>query len=236
MSDKLKINAIYCATEGEGIFVGTPQVFVRFQGCDVGCKNCDSKYTWNAKNTPSFSLDAVMESVYGEGYEGKIRRVSITGGDPLHQDNISSVIALAKALKMEGYYINVEASGTYVNSELFDRVDFISFDFKTPSTGVKVSIDPILEMAKLYPKKFQVKSVVENIIDFEAVLDAYSEVEKSLGKVKFTWCLTPAYNLQEGLPQERFEEIFKWNQELGGTFRVICQQHKLVFGPKRERI
>ncbi|MEX0799567.1 MAG: hypothetical protein WD025_08980, partial [Bacteriovoracaceae bacterium] len=46
MDDKLAINSIYMATEGEGIHVGTPQIFVRFQGCAIGCVNCDSKDTW----------------------------------------------------------------------------------------------------------------------------------------------------------------------------------------------
>ena len=51
------INSVYRATEGEGIFVGRVQIFVRFQGCNVKCINCDSKDTWMATDNYLSSVE-----------------------------------------------------------------------------------------------------------------------------------------------------------------------------------
>ena len=40
------INEIFATLQGEATFTGTPSVFIRFQGCEVGCGWCDTKHTW----------------------------------------------------------------------------------------------------------------------------------------------------------------------------------------------
>src|SRR6478736_4189203 len=81
MTTTLLINSIYRATEGEGIHIGIPQIFVRFQGCHVGCVNCDTKETWDFDPAFTMALDEVMESIETLS-QNIIKRVSITGGDP----------------------------------------------------------------------------------------------------------------------------------------------------------
>ena len=36
----------YVTVNGEGHFIGTPAIFVRFMGCHVGCVWCDAMSTW----------------------------------------------------------------------------------------------------------------------------------------------------------------------------------------------
>ena len=89
MNDKMSLNSIYCATEGEGIHIGTPQIFVRFQGCGLRCKNCDSMDTWNFDQGMKFSLNEVIDKIISL----KMKRVSITGGDPfLNKVNMACAI------------------------------------------------------------------------------------------------------------------------------------------------
>jgi 7-carboxy-7-deazaguanine synthase len=99
MITKHLINSIYRATEGEGVFLGRPQIFVRYQGCAIGCLNCDSKDTWDFTEEMGQSLEMVMEAVHKEGFNGAIKNVSITGGDPLHPSHVPHVLALVKLLK-----------------------------------------------------------------------------------------------------------------------------------------
>ena len=47
--------------------------------------------------------------------------------------------------------------------------------------------------------------------------------------VTFDWCLTPVYNPGEAFPLERFKLILQLNENAGGVFRVIGQQHKWVY-------
>lgn len=230
------INSIYLATEGEGVFVGRPQIFVRYQGCNIGCLNCDSKDTWDFSPESAQDLDGVMAQVYAEGYNGSIKNVSITGGDPLHPSHVPHVLSLVKALKEKKYYINIEAAGTRVVDEIFDLVDYVSFDFKTPSTGVKTPLKNISKMIAQYPGKFQVKSVIADQKDFLETLHAFKTLEAEGLGMPMPWVLTPCYNTEEEFPMERFIQVLKWNEENGGLFRVIGQQHKWIFGPDKKQV
>jgi 7-carboxy-7-deazaguanine synthase len=236
---KLLINSIYKATEGEGIHIGTPQIFIRFQGCTVGCLNCDSTDTWDFDQANEMSLESVLDEVYSiaGNYPHQLKRLSITGGDPLHPKHVPAVLELVKRFKRDGFYINLEAAGTRVIDEIFDSIDFISFDFKTPSTGVKTNPELIIKLAKQYQNKFQIKSVVADERDFDAAYAAYNFVaERVTRETQIPWVITPCYDLGEDFPKERFSEIISLNEKVGGLFRVIGQQHKWIHGPDKKQI
>ena len=229
------INSIYRATEGEGIHIGSPQVFLRLQGCTIGCLNCDSKDTWVFDNKTEHSLGEIKEAIKKESLDFRIKRLSITGGDPLHprfEEELLEVISWAKGL---GFWINIEAAGSRISDAIFDRIDFISFDVKTPSTGVETPYRNILKLVQQYPKNSQIKSVIESEKDFHYVLGLR---EKLLGEVMIeqSWVLTPSYNLAEEFPQKRFEEVIAYNENAGAPFRVIGQQHKWIFGPDKKQV
>jgi 7-carboxy-7-deazaguanine synthase len=229
------INSIYRATEGEGIHVGTPQVFVRLQGCAVGCLNCDSIDTWAFdQGGTSMDLSEVLDEVFRQSLDGRLSRVSITGGDPLHPKHVPFVKELVLALKSLGKTVVLEAAGTRVVHEIFDHLDFINMDVKTPSTGVKTRLEVLKELFVHYPGRFQIKAVVSDERDFAALLETYNAMGEQalLG----SWVITPAYNLGEEFPLERFQSIIEWNYSSGGLFRVIGQQHKWLYGPDRKFI
>ncbi len=230
------INCIYRATEGEGVFVGRSQVFVRYQGCAIGCVNCDSKDTWDFLSESTHSTEDILNQVYDEGFGGKIKYVSITGGDPLHPKLLPGVMELVLKLKERGYGINVEAAGSRVVSELFDQVDFVSFDLKTPSTEVKTPIENIKKMLEFYAHKSQIKAVIASREDFDFALNVKKDMDKMFGPTQTSWVLTPCYNTGEMFPMERFVEVINWNEEAGGLFRVIGQQHKWIHGPDKKQV
>jgi 7-carboxy-7-deazaguanine synthase len=248
LSLKYFLNCIYVSSEGEGVHLGKPQIFVRFQGCSIGCVNCDSKETWAfvSKQDQSQSLDQVLTQIHELSTSGRripIKRVSITGGDPLHPSHHEPVLALVEALKAQGFYINIEASGTRVVPEIFDLVDFISFDYKTPSTGVKTPLRWVSHLVHHYPGKFQIKSVIASLDDFEYVRAAYEELmqmEEGTEPLsqEWEWCLTPAYHPDEswGSVQENFTQLLHLSENEGANFRVIGQQHKWVYGPDRKQV
>ncbi|WP_412462524.1 4Fe-4S cluster-binding domain-containing protein [Halobacteriovorax sp. RT-2-6] len=229
------INDIYRATEGEGVFVGRSQVFVRFQGCAVGCINCDSMDTWSFDIEPT-SIESIFEKILEESYQGKINWISITGGDPLHPKHVPSVVALSKFLKEKGFKLNLEAAGTRVVDEVFENLDYISFDLKTPSTGVQTRLSLIEKLAQNYSGKFQLKAVIADRKDFDYTLGAYRKLEESLGSIDFPWVLTPCFEPSEEFPMQRFIDIQDWNQLEGGPFRVIGQQHKWIYGADKKSV
>lgn len=235
---ELSINSIYMASEGEGIHLGTPQIFVRFQGCNVGCINCDSKETWEF-DTNKMEYSAVLSKIESLSAQTpkRLKRVSITGGDPLHPKLFDGVQMLARDLKTKGYFVNIEASGTRVVDSLFDIVDFISFDFKTPSTNVVTPAKNLEKIVTQYGEKAQIKSVITDKKDFEYVADAFLKLEAKLEReIKTPWVMTPCYEPHEEFPKDRFISIIDMNQKYGSPFKVIGQQHKWIHGPVKRDV
>ena len=40
----MKVNEIFYSIQGEGANSGTPLIFVRFSGCNLACKFCDTDF------------------------------------------------------------------------------------------------------------------------------------------------------------------------------------------------
>lgn len=237
MGKELAIHSIYRATEGEGIHIGKPQIFVRFQGCNIGCVNCDSRETWDFIPA-NYSMAEVIAEVEKSARRefGKINRVSITGGDPLHPAFEKGLKQLIEQLKSRKYFINLEASGSRIVREVFDNVDFISFDIKTPSTGVETPIRNIIRLIKDYVSKSQIKSVIANDKDFFYVLALKERLEQDYSILLENWFLTPSYEPHLSYDASISQAIVKLNEDYGAPFRVVAQQHKWIYGTEDLRV
>lgn len=126
MSDQiLKINELFETIQGEGVHTGVPSIFVRLQGCPVGCPWCDTKHTWETKAEMATSPDAIIMQTEEtehyfisdpaqllaifkqQGYYAK--HVVITGGEPCMYD----LVPLTRLLKEQGFTSQIETSGTF---------------------------------------------------------------------------------------------------------------------------
>ena len=65
--------------QGEGFHAGKPAYFIRLGGCDVGCRWCDAKYTWNPKLYPPTDVQTVID----RATSCPAQAIVITGGEPL---------------------------------------------------------------------------------------------------------------------------------------------------------
>ena len=57
---RYKINEVFESIQGEGAHTGTPAIFVRLQGCPVGCSWCDTKHTWEVEPDKLLPIKDVM--------------------------------------------------------------------------------------------------------------------------------------------------------------------------------
>jgi organic radical activating enzyme len=110
--------------QGEGHYQGYAAYFIRLGGCDVGCVWCDVKESWDASAHPLVEI----ETMVAEAKESGAGIVVITGGEPLMYD----LTQLTRALRTEGLKTNIETSGVYPLSGVWDWVCFSPKKFKTP--------------------------------------------------------------------------------------------------------
>ena len=94
--------------------MGLPSVFLRLATCNLTCRWCDTKYTWDWQNfdyqTEVVELAAVETQRRVQAFN--CPRVVITGGEPMLQQ--ADLVPLVEALAANGYTFEVETNGTIV--------------------------------------------------------------------------------------------------------------------------
>src|SRR5271154_3010321 len=85
-ADTLTINEIFYSIQGESTYAGQPCVFVRLTGCDLRCTYCDTEYAFYEGK--KWTLSAIMDEVA----KHPCRLVEITGGEPLLQKRVHSLM------------------------------------------------------------------------------------------------------------------------------------------------
>lgn len=124
-----RIAECFFSIQGEGVTAGMPAVFVRLQGCSVGCRWCDTKYSWD----PAGGHQATLEALVEEAAAFPCRRAVVTGGEPLES---SLFVPLVEALKARGFTVEIETSGILPPPV---SVDQWNVSLKLANSGVPVA-------------------------------------------------------------------------------------------------
>lgn len=139
---------IFASAQGEGPEVGRTTVFVRFGGCDLRCRWCDSPGTWRpipgcrveeAAGSGSFVewRNPLTTGVIAEQIEKLAPQpstwISLTGGEPLLQP--AAVAALVQRLAARDRRIYLETHGLHAEAlaPIAEQIDLVSMDWKLAS-------------------------------------------------------------------------------------------------------
>lgn len=119
------INEMFQTLQGEGFYTGAPAIFIRLQGCPVGCSWCDTKHTWEKyagqqqpltnivhKSAESeawadASVEQLLAVIAEQGWTAK--HIVITGGEPALYD----LTPLTEQFEQQGFQCQIETSGTH---------------------------------------------------------------------------------------------------------------------------
>jgi len=105
MNDTIRVNEQFISIQGEGFYIGIPCYFIRLQGCDVNCRWCDSKATWDLDGGTMMTFQEIVDHI-----PNSINHVVITGGEPTLHGNLWGLI---RSIAKNGYSVHIETSGTH---------------------------------------------------------------------------------------------------------------------------
>lgn len=131
-----KVVEQFVSINGEGTRAGQLAVFIRFHGCNLNCVYCDT--SWANKDDCKYDLLSeidIIDYILSTG----ITNVTLTGGEPLAQADISCL--LTELSKHPQLAVEIETNGSI---SLSDYVSYlgnqfrITMDYKLPYSKMEV--------------------------------------------------------------------------------------------------
>src|SRR5574344_105331 len=172
-----KIKEIFSSIQGEGIYIGTKQLFIRFCSCNLRCDYCDTPFlpeNINDKDTfMEFTPDELFE--YIKKYElDSLDSISLTGGEPLIWTDFLAEFLPKLKTKI---YLETNATITYNIEKVLPYIDILAADIKLPSaSGIQNSFE-------LHNTFF--KTVKNYKVDCALTQQFYCEDKKLFAKIVF---------------------------------------------------
>lgn len=219
---KAKIAEIFESVQGEGLYLGEKQIFVRFFNCNLSCRYCDTKPDRFMEYEPHELFEEIKL------YRDKYHSLSFTGGEPLlYKDFLKEILKLTCG---QGHKHYLETNGTlfFELEEIIDDIDIIAMDLKLPSS---TGMGNLWHMHRKFLKVAIKKEVFLKAIICQGTQE--EDLREALGLIRevspsSVLVLQPNSYENQGLLSEklsRFKEIA--NQERV-TVCVIPQIHKIV--------
>lgn len=225
---KSKISEIFLSYQGEGPFVGSRQLFVRFYGCNMECKYCDTFLESYKTFTEKSLLSKILD------FEDDYNELVLTGGEPLlFADFLKGFLPLFGKHREHRVYLETNGTLPCEFEKIQDFVDIVAMDVKLPSsTG---SEEPLWDrherfISSVGGKELIIKSVVSDASDIEDIKQLASLIKKIDGD--FSVVLQPVTPVNEDIKEadEEMLSFFKGyiKSETGKEAMVMGQMHKCL--------
>lgn len=241
MLDQANVIEVFSSIQGEGKYVGYRQVFVRFSGCNLKCKYCDTlvshapyKHCTVERDSGSRKFIQFDNPIEVNELAAQINHllllphhsVSFTGGEPLYRADFIHV--LAKKLHCKLF---LETNGTLYQEldKVIKDIDYISMDIKLPSiTGKELWQEHHKFLQKAVKKDVYVKLVVSDETttdEFSQALSLVADVGRDIPFV--IQPVTPVNGCFAASPDKVLQYQEKALKILHDV-RVIPQTHKFI--------
>lgn len=189
-SKKAPVSEIFFSYQGEGIYAGLPQIFVRFVGCNLQCNYCDTAYAKKINiKTKYYTQEEVYKTILEiykknkKSFFGQMPSVSFTGGEPLIYADF--LLDLLKQLKKDKFNIYLETNGSLPEqlNKIHKYCDIVSMDIKLKSACKKDLLKSHKQFLKIVKDKVFVKIVVSKDTkrhEFINAIDLISNISKNI--------------------------------------------------------
>ncbi|NCB93377.1 MAG: putative 7-carboxy-7-deazaguanine synthase QueE [Clostridia bacterium] len=159
----------FVSINGEGTKAGQLAVFIRFRGCNLNCRYCDTKWA-NQTDTQYTSMSA--EEIISYIEETGVTNVTLTGGEPLMQEHMRELL---EKIGKKKWYVEIETNGSVPlekYAEMSNRPSF-TMDYKMACSGMEEYM--CMENFSVLDARDTVKFVVGSMADLERAREVIAE-------------------------------------------------------------
>ena len=209
----------FVSINGEGLRQGELAVFIRFANCNLRCSYCDTKYSFIDPKYNDESIDEIIKYVKSKN----IRNITLTGGEPLIQEDINVLINKLTDL---GYRVEIETNGSINIKDFLNPNVSFTLDYKLPTSLMESKMD--VSNYEYITKKDSVKFVCGSMGD----LNKAKEIMIKYDLINKTNCLiSPVFGLI------KLEDIVNFLIENNLNDVKFCLQiHKIIWDPNKRGV
>jgi organic radical activating enzyme len=234
VATKAPIYEIFFSFQGEGLYTGLPQVFLRFAGCNLQCGYCDTSYSTTVSKKAKYLIsDEILKRVcfiYARN-KSVFKRldmdksyISITGGEPLiYADFLKGLLP---KLQEKGFSIYLETNATLPKNlkKVIKFCDVISMDFKFSSECGRSFWKEHKEFLNIAKNKAFVKCVITKNTKLQEITKS-AEIIKSISK-KISLILQPSIDKNIAAIQNLYTFYHQARKILPNVYLMV-QMHKV---------
>lgn len=219
----LQVVEKFVSINGEGRRCGQLATFIRFAGCNLNCGYCDTAWA----NDRKVAFDPMTaEDVYAYIKETQVTNVTLTGGEPLLQQDMGELLELLS--QDPELYVEIKTNGSVLLSKFsgLENPPSFTMDYKLPSSGMERMM--ALENFDFLTEKDTVKFVSGSMADLEKareLINKYKLTEKT------SIFISPVFG---DIELESIVDFMKDNQMNGVNMQV--QLHKIIWDPNERGV
>lgn len=219
---KYPIAEKFVSINGEGTRAGELAVFIRFRKCNLSCSYCDTRWANTDDCDAEFlSPEQIAGYVYGTG----VKNVTLTGGEPLLQEELYTLIEM---LAEQGNRVEIETNGS-ISIAVLSRQKYrpcFTLDYKLPDSGMESAME--LGNYNYLKAEDTVKFVSGSTADLERAVEIIEKYELTK---KCSVYISPVFGRID--PDDIVE--FMKNKRLNGV-KLQLQLHKFIWDSEKRGV
>ncbi|MCB0346590.1 MAG: radical SAM protein [Bdellovibrionales bacterium] len=185
MADSYVINEWFFSLQGEGVRAGTPNLFLRFSGCNQTCSleshgfDCDTEFVSGRKLTADEIIAELKQCA------PECEWVILTGGEPALQLDEYLILKLKEA----GYRLAIETNGSV---ELPEGLDWITVSPKVAEHAIRQRTADEVKYVRGYGQ-----AIPKTVVQAEHKLISPAASGDSIDPKTLQWCIGLVQNNPE---------------------------------------